>query len=111
MHIQLPRSCSHAAFAFASLLTMSIVVAAQKADTDVPQDIHLNIAEKHITEAPFERSLQADLNAGEVRLRVGVSAAAQRVEITLRGVTGEAHFRASLEGIREQLARLNRTVQ
>jgi len=72
---------------------------------DTTYDTHLDIDERHITESPFERSLRVDLDAADLKLLVGVGATADRVDITIRGVHGEAHFRASLSDIRQRLNR------
>ena len=79
---------------------------AQNDVTDIDEEFELNIAEERITETAFARSTQAELSAENVRLRVGVSVEAGSIEVTLRGVTGHVRFRASLERVRQRIARL-----
>lgn len=66
----------------------------------------LNITESRVTETNFERSTQAAIgteNNSSVQVRVGANVRAQNIVITLRGITGNARFRASLEKIRRLL--------
>lgn len=82
----------------------------QAPSPDVNEDFELNIVERRITEADFQRSLSADLSADRLRLQVGVSASARQIDVTLRGVTGRVSFRASLERIRERIGRIRSTL-
>lgn len=70
------------------------------------EDFELNITERRITETPFRRSTQAELNEQDVRLQVGVGASAGRIDVVLRGVTGRVRFHASLESLRRRLSQL-----
>ena len=93
-----------------SLALLTTVLAAstangQAAARDDSQQFRLDIAEKHIVEAPFERHLDAEMNAADLRLRVGAGVSAERIDVTLRGVTGDVSFRATLADIRRRLAR------
>ena len=73
---------------------------------DIHEEFDLNIVERRITETNFERSLQARIDGENVCLLVGVGAEGQRIDVTLRGVTGHVRFRASIERIRQRIARL-----
>ena len=84
----------------------SMTAKSQTQTADLDEDFDLNIIERHITETNFERSLQAQLNTDSVRLQVGVSAEAETIDLILRGVTGHVRFRASLERVRQRIARL-----
>jgi 23S rRNA A1618 N6-methylase RlmF len=79
---------------------------AQAQSADISEEFDLNIAERRITETNFERSLRARLEGENVRLLVGVSAEAERIDVTIRGVAGHVRFRASIERIRQRIARL-----
>ena len=79
---------------------------AQTGNTDIDEDFELNITERRITETDFVRSTRAELSAENIRLQVGVGAEARRIDVILRGVTGRVRFRASLEQIRQRIARL-----
>ena len=78
----------------------------QAQNPDVNEEFDLDIGERRITEANFERSLRAVIEGENVRLLVGVSAEAERIDVTIRGVTGHVRFRASIERIRQRIARL-----
>lgn len=78
----------------------------QTGPPDVAEEFDLNIVERRITERDFERSLDADIDANDFRLRVGAGVEARQIDLVLRGVTGRVRFRASLESIRERIARL-----
>ncbi|HEX5708080.1 MAG TPA: hypothetical protein VFX96_12335 [Pyrinomonadaceae bacterium] len=64
------------------------------------ENFELNITERHIVEECFEASTDVSLGQGDargVRLRVGVNASAERIDVWLRGVRGRVRFRSSLE--------------
>lgn len=73
---------------------------------DINEDLELSIVERRIKETDFARSMRAELQAQNLRLLVGVGAEAHRIDVTIRGVTGHVRFHASLERIRERIARL-----
>jgi hypothetical protein len=66
----------------------------------------LNITESRTSETNYERSTRVEVGRrDESAVFVGVGAAvqAQKIVITLRGITGDVRFRASLEKIRRLL--------
>lgn len=67
----------------------------------------LNITESRTSETNYERSTQVEAggtqNTAAVEVRVGAAVRAQNMVITLRGITGNVRFRASLEKIRRLL--------
>lgn len=71
--------------------------------TEANEDFALNITEKTIRESNYERSTTVETadeqNRAGVAVRVGASVRASNIVITLRGVTGNVRFRASLEKI------------
>lgn len=79
---------------------------AQSWEQPIVEDFELNITEERITETDFVRSTQAELTSRRLRLRVGVGAEADRIDVTIRGVTGRVRFRASMEELLQKFARL-----
>lgn len=78
----------------------------------VNEDFELNITQDRITETNFERSTAVQLNdqsRGNLTVRIGVGATAQRIDVILRGIYGRVRFRASLEQIERRIERLQTT--
>ena len=75
--------------------------------TNVDENFTLNIVEERTTETNYERSKAVELGDKErkngVQVRVGATVRAQKIDVTLRGITGNGRFRASLEAIRRLL--------
>lgn len=75
----------------------------QNKQTVTDETFTLKIVESRVSEANYERSTQVELDEKAVEVRVGATVRAQNIVITLRGVTGNVRFRASLEKIRRLL--------
>lgn len=80
------------------------------ARTSADENFRLNISESRVAETNYERSTSVELSAADrqnaaVFVRVGAAASAEKIEIVLRGVTGDVRFRASLEALRRRIAR------
>jgi hypothetical protein len=74
----------------------------QESKTTVDETFDLNIPERHITENNFAASTAVEIgdhNKSDLRLQVGVALEAERIDVTLRNVTGTVHFRGSLQRI------------
>lgn len=71
--------------------------------TTVDESFTLNITESRTSETNYERSTQVEVggapNEKPLVVRVGATVQAQNIVITLRGITGNVRFRASLEKI------------
>lgn len=71
------------------------------------ENFTLNITESRVSETNYERSTQVEVGGAQneraVEVRVGAAVGAQNIVITLRGITGNVRFRASLEKIRRLL--------
>ena len=88
--------------AFVVLFFLLLVLAANAQNQmTADEDFNLNITEERVTETNYERSTKVEIADGRKSLSVGVGAAvgAQRITLTLRGITGSVRFRASLEKI------------
>lgn len=75
-----------------------------EARTSADETFELNITERHITQSGFEASTSVE--AGEesargLRLRIGVGVGANSIDVSLHGVRGLVHFRASLAPLLE----------
>jgi hypothetical protein len=94
-------------FGFLVLFLLSCAVltasAQDKNQTSADEDFTLNITEERAVETNYERSKAVAIGDAETSLsvRVGMSVSAQTINITLRGVTGNGRFRASLEKIQK----------
>lgn len=81
--------------------------ARQNAPTTADETFTLNITESRKIETNYERSTQVETGGGQngaaVEVGVGATVRAQNIVITLRGITGNVRFRASLEKIRRLL--------
>jgi len=92
-------------FGFLVLFLLSSAVltasAQDKNQTSADEDFTLNITEERAVETSYERSTAVAVGDAETNLtvRVGTSVSAQTINITLRGITGNGRFRASLEKI------------
>ena len=99
---------------FLFLLTLTFSANGQQENNPVPRNtpetadesFTLNITESRTSETNYERSTRVEVGRrDESAVFVGVGAAvqAQKIVITLRGITGDVRFRASLEKIRRLL--------
>jgi hypothetical protein len=94
-------------FGFLVLFLLSFAVftasAQDKNQTSADEDFTLNITEERAIENSYERSTAVEVGDKETNLtvRVGTSVSAQTINITLRGITGNGRFRASLEKIQK----------
>lgn len=96
--------------AFVVLFFLSSFVAANAQNQTrmtADENFTLNIDEERVTETNYERSTRVEVADGSKNLEVGVGAAvgAQKITITLRGITGNVRFRASLEKISRLIKR------
>lgn len=77
------------------------------------ENFRLDITESRVVESNYERStsveLPADRQKSGVFLRVGAVASGEKIEMLLRGVTGNVRFRASLDALRRRFERLTGT--
>jgi hypothetical protein len=99
-------------FLFLSFLTLTFSASGQQENTAARQNapptsdesFSLNISESRTSETNYERSTQIEFggvqNGPAVEVHVGATVRAQNIVITLRGITGDVRFRASLEKIR-----------
>lgn len=73
----------------------------------INESFELGITEKTIVEKDFERSTMVEVSEPDngISVGVGVSVRAKNLTMTLRGITGNVGFRASLESIRLRLER------
>lgn len=74
--------------------------------TTADETFDLNIVERRIREANFERATSVEVGGDEAlpaRVRVGVVASAEQINLLLRGVTGRVRFRASLDPLTKLL--------
>lgn len=78
--------------------------ATPETQTTADENYELNISESRATEADYSRSTQVKVNGtgkqAGVSVGVGAAVRAEKISITLRGVTGSVRFRASLESLR-----------
>jgi hypothetical protein len=84
------------------ILSLACFASAQdKNAAATDENIDLNITEERLTETNYERSTQisAANSANSVSVRVGASVRAETITVTLRGITANGRFRASLEKI------------
>lgn len=73
------------------------------------ESFELNINDSRTTESDYRRATSVEINEANVSVGVGVSVRAQKIDLTLRGVTGTVRFRASLEAIRRRIEQANQT--
>lgn len=99
-------------FSVLFLLTLGLAASAQdnkpadKNKTTTDENFTLNITESRVTETNYERSTEVEIGASNdsaVEVRAGATVRAKNIVITLRGITGNVRFRASLEKIRRLL--------
>jgi 1-deoxy-D-xylulose 5-phosphate reductoisomerase len=94
---------------FFLVLLFPILTAAAQAqvrnETAAEENFTLNISQETIRETDFERSTKVETadREGNVSVRVGAAVNAKNAVITLRGITGNVTFRASLEIIERLL--------
>lgn len=97
-------------FAFLVLFLLScagFASAQNKNQTTTDENIDVRISEERLSETNFERSTSVEAaDAGKnVSVRVGVGVSAERMTVTLRGITATGRFRASLEKITRVIER------
>ena len=66
----------------------------------IRKEFDLDIKNDRITETDFQRSTAVKLDLRELMLRIGAAVSAERIDVTLRNVTGHVKFVASLERLR-----------
>jgi len=73
--------------------------------TTADENFTLSIKEERTTETNYERSTAVEVSGKEngLLVRVGASVRAQKIDIVLRGITGNVRFRASLETLIQRL--------
>jgi hypothetical protein len=86
------------------LLALAAFAAAQD-KSSVDENIDVNISEERVTETNFSRSTEAEIDEKNLSVRVGTSARANTITLTLRGIRATGRFRASLEKITRLLER------
>lgn len=74
------------------------------------ENFQLAIGESRVVESNYERSTSVEFSSADrqnaaVFVRVGATASAEKIEIVLRGVTGNVRFRASLDALRRRIQR------
>lgn len=95
-------------FGLFALFFLALACAANAQDkTTADENFILNITGERVAETNFERSTAVEIGDGAsgVEVRVGVSANAENITLTLRGITGNVRFRASLEKINRLIQR------
>lgn len=95
-------------FGLFALFFLALAAVANAQDkTTADENFTLNIKDERITETNFERSTAVEVgdNTNGVSVRVGVSVGAENITLTLRGITGNVRFRASLEKITRLIQR------
>jgi hypothetical protein len=98
--------CTFTVLSFAIIGLSSFSYAQSSPDSlSADERFDLNIAFEQITETDFRRSTSVSLNAENLRVHTGAVVEASRITVTLRGVTGQVRFKASLEPIRQSLER------
>ena len=95
-------------FGFLVLFLLSFAVFASAQDKNratANEDFTLNITEERTTETNYQRSTDVEAGGAEsgLTVRVGTMVSAQTIDITLRGITGNGRFRASLEKITRRI--------
>lgn len=97
-------------FSLFVLVFLALACAANAQET-ADEDFTLNITEERVTETNYERSTQVEVgdNKSGVSVRVGASVSAQTITLTLRGITGNVRFRASLEKVKQAIERGKQT--
>jgi outer membrane biogenesis lipoprotein LolB len=83
------------------LLLACFARAQDKARTTADDNYTLNITDERVVETNYERSTRVDVADDKigVSVRVGAEVSAETITLTLRGITGNVRFRASLEKI------------
>ncbi|MET0751755.1 MAG: hypothetical protein ABWZ66_00145 [Pyrinomonadaceae bacterium] len=88
------------------LFVLALACTADAQDkTQADENFALNITDERITETNYERSTEVEVGDDKtgVSVRVGASVSAQTITLTLRGITGNVRFRASLDKIRTRI--------
>lgn len=77
--------------------------------TKADENFTLNIMQERTSETNFERSKSVQIGGNnqktDLLIRVGAAVSAQKIDLTLRGITGSGRFRASLEIIERLIKR------
>ena len=93
------------AFIICAAATCAAQQQSQKQDSsavEADETFTLNIAERRITEQDFAASTSVGFDrrdANGVSMQIGVALRAQRIDVTLRNVTGTVRFRGSVQRI------------
>lgn len=89
--------------------TVDSNVSSQTNQITAEENFELNISGERITETNFVRSTDVALNEparANLRLNVGVAVRADRIDVSLRGVSGRVRFRGSLETVKRKLEKV-----
>jgi hypothetical protein len=111
MNKLLPQFFNIALFLFALGFSSQSIRAQTAPQTTADENYQLNIGESRTTETNYERTtlvqLSFDRNQANVSIGVGAAVRAEKITITLRGITGNVRFRASLETLRRRIEQLS----
>ena len=93
---------------YRSLMFALVVSYAASAQIPAPRDeeFDLNIANEHIVETNFVRRLSGNVATDNLRLDAGAAVSADRIDLTIRGVTGHVRFKANLDSLNQLFRRL-----
>lgn len=91
----------------ASSAAAQTVAAPTQTQVIADENYQLNISESRTSEENYERSTRvfvgAESNQAPVTVAVGAGVRAERITISLRGVTGNVRFRASLAPLQQRI--------
>ena len=105
MKISTPRPLLFSSAMIVSAL--AIGASAQSSPPAVTEEFDLNITNERITETNFTRTTAVSADGQNVRVNVGVAVAADRIDLTMRGVTGHVRFRGSLDTLWQRLQQIS----
>lgn len=83
------------------VLTGVALVSGPHAQTPKPmnEQFDLNITREQIIETDFERSKSLSKQNGKIRVEAGAAISASRIDVILRGVTGNVRFKARFDAL------------
>jgi hypothetical protein len=86
---------------FRLMLAAAALSSVPYAQTPASQDerFDLNIKQEQIVETNFERAKSIAKQTEKVRVEAGAAVSASRIDVTLRGVTGNVRFRARFDAL------------
>ena len=92
---------------FSSIILTGFIFACPSAlaQTTADESFDLNITQRRIVESNFKASTAVEVGEQErgLRLSIGTSLTASRINVMLRDVTGRVRFRATLEPVLRRL--------